>query len=63
VELDLVVHQPAGVAEALHWEEAEPLGEVGVLTLQEHLVVGLLSASPDDHHGGATEESGVLLAA
>lgn len=53
---------PRGVPEPLHGEELEPVGQVGILHLQQHFVVGVLRPPPDDDHGGAAELDGMLVA-
>lgn len=62
MNVNFVVEDPAGVTEALHRAKLEPLRTFCVVDLHRHCFSDSVGTTPNDDHGRAHEERGLLLA-
>ena len=62
MNVHVAVHRPTRMSETLNCLELVPLGGLGVVDFEGDIFSNLVCTSADDHHQGAEEESGMLVA-
>jgi hypothetical protein len=61
MDVNVRIHYPTGVAEALDGLEFVPLGRLCIIDFESNVFAYLISASSDYHHEGANKKGRVLI--